>query len=50
MKKKNTFDSFDLVLCVALWGGFVYGLWLPAIYLFALLTLVALTEKDKPPK
>ena len=43
---RHSFDSFDIVLCVALWGGFVYAAWIPAIYLFTLHTLVAITEKD----
>lgn len=28
---KTTFDSFDLIVCVALWGGFVTGNWFPFI-------------------
>lgn len=43
---RHSFDSFDIVLCVALWGGFVYGLWYPAILLFTLLGVATLLEKD----
>ena len=30
-----SFDSFDLAICVALWGGFQTGMWLPAIVLIS---------------
>lgn len=26
-------DTYDLCICVALWGGFETGIWLPAIAL-----------------
>lgn len=28
--KNISIDSFDLGICVALWGGFMTGYWIPA--------------------
>ncbi len=33
MKIDVSFDSFDLIMCVALWGGFATGNWLPLLVL-----------------
>lgn len=41
---KKTFDSYDLVLCVTLWGGYTTGFWYPAIFLFSVYTYCILTE------
>jgi hypothetical protein len=38
---KIDFDSFDLIVCVALAGGFMTGEWMPFVILVALVTLSA---------
>lgn len=30
---KVSIDTYDIAVCVALWGGFVYGVWAPGIIL-----------------
>lgn len=41
-----TFDSYDVVLAVALWGGYETGIWFPAIVLFTFHATVAWLTKD----
>lgn len=37
--KDISIDTYDLVLAVALWGGFTTGQWIPALVLFSLLII-----------
>lgn len=45
---KLSIDTYDIAVCVALWGGFVYGEWLPASILIGWLILADWLEtKEK---
>lgn len=32
---KISIDTYDIAICVALWGGFTYGEWLPSLFLIS---------------
>lgn len=49
--KEITIDTYDLAVCVALWGGFTTGVWIPAIALIGFLMFVdflMVIEAQKP--
>jgi phage-related holin len=44
---KISIDTYDLAVCVALWGGFVYGEWIPASVLIVWLIIAEYIETEK---